>query len=134
MRIKDVRIDDVWSGKNWRAISEFEADLVDIEIEECSSWSPEDTVVYSALAVARTGDVRPLLLIREVGTYEWWGDTVEYVGGAWRSLEMRDASEEAWEEYVANPLDDDPSFMGEYSHDKQRAGFARWRDHLRRGR
>ena len=91
----------------------------------CSS----DTIVYSALAAFETGEIRPLLLIREVGAYEWWGDTCEYIDGAWHELGQTSQWEEG-ECYVASPLNEDPSFMGEYAHEAQRAGFAKWRDHL----
>lgn len=71
----------------------------------------EETVAYSALAVSANGEVRPLLVIREVGTYEWWGDTCEYVDGSWRELQASPAWSAA-EEYVAAPLSNDPSFHG----------------------
>jgi hypothetical protein len=76
-----------------------------------------------------------MLLLREVGTYEWWGDTLEYVQGVWRPLGANGPSADAdrWigsKEYVAAPLPNDPSFMEEYSHEKQRAGFAQWRERL----
>jgi len=51
-----------------------------------------------------------------------------FVDGAWR--ELGQADEWNAETYVADPLSDDPSFMGEYSYDRQRAGFFRWRDSL----
>jgi hypothetical protein len=135
MRIRDVTIEAVAAGKNWRLKSggDTSPNIVDWEIEECSAFRSSDTVVYSALAVFETGEVRPLLVIREIGTYEWWGDTCEYIDGAWRELGQT-AQTNHWkrEEYVASPLDEDPSFMGEYSHEAQRAGFTRWRDHLPR--
>jgi len=130
MRIRDIRVKDVAAGRNWRLRSATDVyqNMPDWEIEECSTFRPTDTVVYSALAVRRTGEVRPLVVIREVRTYEWWGDTCEYVDGAWRELAQSDGWE--GEVFVASPLTDDPSFMGEYSHERQRTGFARWRDRL----
>ena len=104
-----------------------------MEIDEFSSLREDETVVYSALAVVpSTGEVRPLLLVREVGTYEWWGDTIVYANGAWSEMQQEPQGS-GWigaESYVAAPLRNDPSFMGEYSPDHQRAGFARWRDRL----
>lgn len=131
MRIRDIRVEDVKAGTNWRVrgATDVHQNMPDWEIEECSTFRPSDTVVYSALAVLRAGEVRPLVVIREVGTYEWWGDTCEYVDGAWRELVQSNDWE--GEEFVASPLTEDPSFMGEYSHERQRAGFARWRDRLR---
>lgn len=128
MKIRDVRIDDIVAGRNWRLKDDSEPNMVDWEIAPCSDSRAGDTVVYSALAVFETGEVRPLLLIREVDTYEWWGDTCEYVDRFWRELGRVDE----WNAmaYVASPLNRDPSFMGEYSHEKQSTGFARWRDRL----
>jgi hypothetical protein len=128
MRIRDVKIEDVVAGRNWRLKDDAAPSMVDWAIEACQDFRASDTVVYSALAAFETGEVRPLLLIREVGTYEWWGDTCEYVDGAWRELGRADK----WnaETYVADPVSNDPSFMGEYAHEKQRAGFARWCDRL----
>jgi hypothetical protein len=128
VRIRDVEVEDVIAGRNWRLKDDAAPEMVDWEIETCSDFRASDTVVYSALAVFETGEVRPLLVIREVGTYEWWGDTCEYVGGAWRALGRAD--EWRAETYVGAPLENDPSFMGEYSHERQRDGFARWRDRL----
>jgi hypothetical protein len=130
MLIREVRIEDVVAGCNWRLKNDGDAspNMIDWEIEECSEIGAGDTVVYSALVIFETGEARPLLMIREVETYDWWGDTCEYVNGSWRELGQTDN----WvgECYVAEPLLDDPSFMGEYSHEKQRAGFAQWRDRL----
>jgi hypothetical protein len=96
--------------------------MIDWEIEECSTFRSSDTVVYSALVAFKTGEVRPLLVLREVGTCDWWGDTCEHVDGAWRELGQTSQWEEG-ECYIASPLCGDPSFMGEYSHEAQRAGF-----------
>lgn len=124
MRIRDVKSGDVAAGRNWRLKDDASSSMMDWEIEECSTFRTGDTVVYSALALFLTGEVRPLLLVRDPTSYEWWGDTCEYIDGAWRELGR--ANEWNAETYVADPLGSDPSFMGEYSHDKQRAGFARW--------
>jgi len=131
MRIRDVKIEDVAAGKNWLLTDDSGSTMLEWGIEASSVFSESDNVLYSALAAFDTGEVRPLLLLREVGTYDWWGDTLEYVDGAWREL----ARSDEWnaEVFVAEPLENDPSFTGEYSHDDQRAGFARWRDRLRAG-
>ena len=129
MKIRDVPVADGIAGRNWRLLDDAHDCLLNWEIESCSELRAEENVVYSALTVLETGEVRPILLIREVGTYEWWGDTCEYVDGSWRELQQGACG--PGEEYVAAPLSNDPSFMGEYSHEAQRAGFARWRDQLR---
>jgi hypothetical protein len=131
MRIRDVTIRDVFEGRNWRLTSSTGRRIVEWKIEVASVFADTDEIVYSALSVYVTGEVRALLLIREVGTYEWWGDMVEYVEGAWRALQgpLGDKAVPS-ESFVAAPLENDPSFMGEYSHEIQRRGFARWRDRL----
>jgi hypothetical protein len=136
MRIRDVTIQDVAAGKNWRLKSDTDIDqsMQDWEIEDCTSFSPTDEVVYSALSVCETGEVRPLLLIREVGDPGWWGDTCEYFDGKWRQVGLMPSPEyKDGKEFVASPLPEDPSFMGEYSHEIQRAGFVRWRAGLMKG-
>jgi len=131
MRIRDIKIEDVIAGRNWRLKSGGDAapSMIDWEIEECSVFRSSDTVVYSALAAFKTGEVRPLLVIREVGTYDWWGDTCEYIDGVWRELDQTSQWDEG-ESYVASPLDEDPSFAGEYSNEAQRTGFTMWRHYL----
>jgi hypothetical protein len=131
MRIRDVRVDDVAAARNWRlkAVDDVPDDIIDWEIEDCSAFDLSDTVVYSALSVFEDGEVRPALVIREVGSYDWWGDMCEYVAGAWQALAPDPST--TTESCVGNPLPDDPSFMGEYAHDRQREQFARWRGALK---
>lgn len=128
MRIREVSLHEVKAGHIWRVAKGREPEMSEWEIKPSSDARDDDTVVYSALAVFRNGEVRPLLLIREVGTHEWWGDTLVYVDGAWREVEL-EGERGHWstaETFVAAPLSNDPSFCGEYSHERQRAGFARW--------
>lgn len=134
MLIKNIKLADVALGRNWRLKKDGDkqVSLVDWEVEQCSNLKASDTIVYSALAVLATGVVRPLLLIREGDSPEWWGDTCEYVNGVWRELGQSDLKVE--ECFVADPLPDDPSWMGEYAHDRQKAGFAQWRDRIRQFR
>jgi hypothetical protein len=132
MLIRDISMKEVKAGRTWRVADSHGLEMLDWTIEPVADSGNDDTIVYSALAVLRTDDVRPLLVIREVGTYEWWGDTLEYVHGTWREFQAG-GDEGAWataETYVAAPLPNDPSFVGEYSHDMQRAGFARWCERL----
>jgi hypothetical protein len=133
MRIRDIKIADILAGRNWRLLdsSVIEQSMTDWEIEVFSAFQPTDTVVYSALSILANGEVQPIVLVREVGTYDWWGDTCEYVAGGWREL---GSGATTLESYAASPLPDDPSFSGEYSHDKQRAGFALWSKKVREGR
>src|SRR5688572_11740984 len=93
MLIRDISLQEVKAGRVWRVVDDRRLEMIDWVIEPVSSARDDETVVYSALAVLRSGEVRPLLLIREVGTYEWWGDTLEYVHGTWRELAPRDKEE-----------------------------------------
>lgn len=120
MRIRDIAVHDVAAGRNWRLTDGPAPSMLDWEIEPCAHFRDGDTVVYSALAVVGLDAARPMVLIREMD-YEWWGDTCEFVDGAWSELGAED--EPSDECFVADPLSNDPSFMGEYSHEKQRAGF-----------
>jgi len=133
MRIQDVNVGDVIAGRNWRLRSDVNVfeNMLDWEIEECDAFGQTEVVVYSALSALDSGEVRAILVVREVGSYEWWGDTCEYVAGRWRQIVG--GEEPARESYVAAPLPEDPSFMGEYSHEKQRAGFERLRERIRVG-
>ena len=133
MKIRDVAVSDVIAGRNWRlkGRDEYDSDIVEWEIEECDTFRATDTVVYSVLSAFRDAQIRPTLLVREVGTCEWWGDTCEYTDGAWAALrQSKDPDQWSAETYVAMPLSEDPSFMGEYSHEKQRAGFERLRKRI----
>ena len=133
MRIREVTVEDVAAARNWRLkpVDDLPDNIVDWEIEKCSDFHVSDEVVYSALSLFEGGEVRPALVIREVGSYEWWGDTCEYVSGAWRELKPEQGWDKRGESYVGNPLPNDPSFMGEYGHNRQREQFARWREALR---
>ncbi|NJL26601.1 MAG: hypothetical protein HC897_01350 [Thermoanaerobaculia bacterium] len=131
MRVHDVEIDAVVNEQNWRlkAGGDELPNMIEWKIEKCLSFAVSDTIMYSALTIVGKSEVRPLLLNREVGTYEWWGNMCEYVAGAWGEL----GRAESWESecYVAKPLAKEPLVMGECSHDKKRAGFSRWRNNLR---
>lgn len=128
MKIREIPVEAVAEGQNWLLVRGSEGDdLVDAEVVPCTDPAPDDTVVYSAISVLRTGAVRPRLLIREVGTYDWWGDTLERVGGQWRLLGQSTEWEGPSREFVASPLDIDPSFCGGDAPEIHRAGFAQYR-------
>ena len=87
--------------------------------------------MYSALSVFEDGEVRPELVIRELASYDWWGDWCEYVDGSWRGVEIERHDNPRRDSYIGDPLPEDPSFVGEYAHERQRDGFARWRELLK---
>jgi len=127
MRIRDVELRDVVVGRNWRLQSDSDvgANMIDWEIEDAPpQFRPDETVVYAGVTVFEDGEVRPILVIREVGTNDWWGDTCEFVERAWRELGPENGRQS--ESYVASPLPNDPSFVGAYSPETQRSGFVRW--------
>lgn len=133
MLICDIPLKDVKAGTVWRVTDSRAADMIRWSIEPVAELPREDDlVVYSVIGVRPSGAVRPHLLIREVGTYDWWGDSLEYMDGAWRGLGSG-GDREPWldaEYYVGSPLSNDPSFSGGDAHDVHRAGFAKWRDRL----
>jgi hypothetical protein len=135
MRLRDVKIEDVSAGTNWRLKDSRPERMVDWEVEQSSEFGPTDSVVYSGVTVYANGEVRPILLVKEVGDPGWWGDTLEFLHGSWRQvgLELRTVGERPVqsESYIAAPLPQDPSFMGEYCHANQRAGFERFRARLK---
>jgi hypothetical protein len=54
MRIKDITIDDVRAGKNWRVLDMeviIDSPMEDLEIEALSEYSPSDTLVYAGVTV-----------------------------------------------------------------------------------
>ena|SRR5258708_6082931 len=131
MRTRDVGIREIAAGKNWRLKEPTPQGMLDWEIEDCSNFKLNDNVAYSGVLIFRTGEIRPILLIKQVGDPEWWGDTLEYVDGYWR--ELRQTNHVSTDQYIADPLPYDPSFIGHYSHENQRTGFAKYRDRLRAG-
>ena len=134
MRIKDIKVAAVFAGKNWLLTdgSDLSSNIIDWEIAEASVFTKNDTIVYSGIEVFKSGVVRPLILVREVGDLEWWGDSCSYVNGKWQAPSQSDEWIDGLGEYIAMPLQNDPSFMGEYSHQKQRKGFLRWRGGLKK--
>jgi|SRR5579859_4780249 len=134
MRIRDIPLADVVAGRNWKRLDVSDDELEDMtawSIEPCDSLESTDTVVYSALSTSTDGTVTALVVVRGVGTYDWWGDTCEFVNGQWRQVGLEpEPTIEASEEFVANPLPNDPSFSDAYSREKQRAGFRLWRDKI----
>jgi hypothetical protein len=61
MQIHDVTIRDVFEGRNWRLTSSTGRRIADWKIEVASVFADTDEVVYSALSVSETGEVRALL-------------------------------------------------------------------------
>ena len=116
MRIRDITLDEIRQGKNWKLVNPREmigdAPLEDVSIEECESFRPEDYVVYSAMYVTNAGEVQPRVMIKEVGNMEYGGDECEFVGGKWRQAGLvPNPNAPLGTEYFANPLAEDTVFL-----------------------
>src|SRR5687767_3327691 len=110
MRVRDIAVQEVRAGKVWRVLDADGLGADDLRLEElqiapADSFASTDYVVYSALLVADSGRVRPLLLIKEVGGYDYGGDYCERHEGEWRQLGLvANPDAEYEQEYIANPL------------------------------
>jgi hypothetical protein len=117
MRICDIPISDVRAGKNWRLVPPdtetwFEAPMEEWgEIIEAIEFASGDQVIYSALIAYSSGEVKGLLLHKEVGDGAYGGDYCEFVQGRWQKIgRTPDPNAPIGQEYIANPLANDPSF------------------------
>ena len=114
MKIKDVTLSEISSGINWKVLvdDEFDFDLPleDWDIEDTAEFERYDTIAYSAVYVVEN-NATPLILIKEVQGIDYGGDYCEYINGKWRQLGLEpDPNAPVGQEYIANPLDQDPSF------------------------
>ena len=114
MKIKDVALSEIASGKNWKIVldDEFDFDLPLEEwmIEDAAEFSVDDMVAYSAVYVVEN-NFTPLILIKDVQGIDYGGDYCEYLNGKWRQLGLEpDPDALPGIEYIANPLEEDPSF------------------------
>ena len=117
MRIGDIDVHEVLRGKNWLLVpapdETYDAPLEEWDgVQEIGSrkLEEEDQIVYSGLYVTHT-TVTPLLMLKELGDYEFGGDYCEFVDGRWRQLGLEpDPDAEIGDEYYADPLPLDPLF------------------------
>ena len=115
MRIRDLTLEDIRSAKTWRLCAEDYPEDLPLEelgpLEPCEAFGLEDTVVYAGLMTYPGGPSRALVLIRTVGELDFGGDYCEFVEGKWRQLGLvPDPDSLFCEEYIGNPLSNDPSF------------------------
>jgi hypothetical protein len=117
MLLRDITVADIARGSRW-LVPQFEETAEDEEafragdfgVQPSEVFSEEDTVAYSGLYV-QADAVLPLLLIKQVGAIEYGGDSFEMVNGKWRlSGEVPDPDTPPGEEFIADPLPEDPSF------------------------
>jgi hypothetical protein len=139
MQIRDITLADICAGKNWRLAPQSDERWFDAPLEnwgplvETEQFAHDDHIVYSGLIAYRSGRVEAIVLIRTVSDGDYGGDYCEYVDGAWRQVGLvPNPNAEAGEEFIANPLQSDHSFCGEYDHEHQRRGFQTYVGKLRR--
>jgi len=139
MQIKDITIEDIRQGKNWKAQSpeDFwwqDNPLEDLSIVEATEFEPEDTIIYSVIYVIGDGEVKPLVQIKQVQDLDYGGDFCEIVNGKWQQLGLvPNPNAPLSTEYVANPLEQDESFISD-DHDYRayhRAGFKKFAPKLK---
>ena len=139
LKIKDISIEDIQSGKNWvlcdsNELLEFEEGLKleELHIKEQNQFKSEDVIVYSAIFVTDDGLVNPLVLIKPVEEIDYGGDYCEIHNGKWRQLGLvANPNAPYGKEFIANPLSIDPSFdtLDNENDDYRlhhREGFSKW--------
>lgn len=134
MRIKDITLDDIRGGKNWKVVLPEDGvfpeaiPLEEVAAEEADEFGPGDYIAYSSIFVTGAGEVKPLVMIKLVADLDYGGDYCEFVDGRWRQLGLEpDPHAPSGEEYVANPLEQDPSFVSEDDYRKaHREGFKKY--------
>jgi hypothetical protein len=138
MQIKDITLDDIRQGKNWKVISPESIHwddvlLEEIPIEECQRFHEEDLIVYSVIFVTDDERVTPLVMLKEAYSAEYGGDYCEFVNGHWRQVGLKpNPNAPLGNEYFANPLDEDESFISDdYDYRKwHRDNFKKYADLL----
>jgi hypothetical protein len=117
MRIKDIKVSEVRAGKNWRFVPPSGDAWLELpmeewgDVQEADQFIETDTILYSALIAYPSGDVKPVVLLKEVGHADYWGDCCEFVDGEWRQIGLTpNPDAPTGREHVANPLEIDPSF------------------------
>ncbi len=115
--IREITLKDVAAGLNWRLTRPHNDYEQSRPMEEWGGFEPatkfadSDTILYSALVAYPSGEVTALLQLKTVGEADYGGDYCEYLGGRWSQVGLTPAKDTPiGQEYVANPLLDDPSF------------------------
>lgn len=132
MKIKEILLDDIRKGSNWKLTcveNELDLPVEEWSIEHCDHFNLEDNIVYSGISVTDSGEVKALVLVKEVGYADYGGDYCELVDGKWRQVGLvPNPNAPHGREFIANPLDDDPSFYaGPNDFRKEnRDGFKMW--------
>lgn len=119
MRICDIPVAMVRLGKNWRFVPD-DSEVLGSPMERWEgvedvaagqAWLPDDSVIYSGLIVLSTGQVVPMLCLKEALCAEIGGDYCWFVNGRWRQLGVDHIlGVEIVSSHIASPLICDPSF------------------------
>jgi hypothetical protein len=130
-KIKDVSIEEIKQGQNWKVYVPEDPNLPleEWEIEVAEVFLPEDNIAYSAIFVEDGAEkVKPLIQIKEVGYLDYGGDYCEWVDGKWQQLGLTpNPNASSGKDYVANPLTNDPSFDADWDYRKDHSdNFKKW--------
>lgn len=139
MQIKDITLEDIRQGKNWKAQSPEDFNwednpLENLSIVEATEFESADMIIYSLLLVFDEGEVKPLVMIKQVLDLDYGGDYCEIVNGKWQQLGLvPNPNTPSCTEYVANPLEQDGSFISDDDDYRayHRAGFRKFASHLK---
>ena len=133
-KIKDITINEIILGKNWKLTlpEDFDIPMEEWEIQDTDTFNEEDNIVYSAIFVTKSGKVTPLVLLKEVGDLDYGGDYCEYLNGKWSQVGLvANPNMESTDEYIANPLEQDPSFDADDDYRAEhRENFKKWSEKL----
>ena len=119
MRIKDISINDIKEGKNWKVLSPENIDwdkisLEELSIRDSSDFNEDYLILYSAVFVSDDEKTTPLVMLKKVGDLDYGGDYCEFVDGRWRQLGLEPNPNAPFgNEYYANPLEKDESFVSD---------------------
>lgn len=129
-KIKDISIQEIKEGKNWKAYPSKDPSLsvAEWEIDSSESFDFTDHIAYSAIFVSHKGDVYPLVIVKEVGDLDYGGDSCAYEDGKWKQSGLEpNPNAPNGEEYFADPLIIDPSFDADDDFRKEHQdNFKKW--------
>ena len=115
MLLRDISLADIVRGSRWLVpqadqIDEDAFRAGDFQVKTSDVFGAEDTVAYAGV-LAEEDRARPLLLLKRVGDIDYGGDWFEMVDGIWSLVgEESDPDYPVCEEFIADPLPEDPSF------------------------
>ena len=118
-QIKDITLSEIKKGLNWKITlpENPDAPLEDCSIELVDKFEPTDLIGYSAISVTDEGAITLLIQIKEVQDLDYGGDYCVLRDGKWEQMGLKpNPNISASTDYVANPLDIDPSFDADWEH------------------